>query len=58
VPGSCCLTHREYLQAGIQELTGAFYAGLREQKQQQHQQARQQLGQQADVIPVSWFGAA
>jgi len=58
VPGLCSLTHRESLQAGIQELTGAFYAGLRQQKWQQHQQARQQLGQQAEIIPMSWFGAA
>jgi hypothetical protein len=57
VPGLCFLTHREHVQAGIHQLTGAFYEGIRQQKwQQQHQQQLQQLGCQAEVIPVTWFG--
>lgn len=55
--GVCLLTHREKLQAGIQELTGAFYKRIREEQWQRHQQQLQQLGwQQADLVPVSWFG--
>lgn len=53
MPGVCCLTQREHLQAGIQELNGVFYAGIRQQQREQHQQ---QLQQQAGAIPLSWFG--
>jgi hypothetical protein len=56
VPALSFLTHREHVQAGIQQLTGAFYKGIRQQQWQQHQQRLQQLGSQAEVIPVTWFG--
>lgn len=55
-PRLCGLTHREVLQAGIQELTGAFYHKLRQQQWQQHQVQQQQFGRHAAAVPLSWFG--
>lgn len=55
VPRLCGLTHREQLQAGIQQKNAAFYGAIRQQQWQQHQQQVQELWEQAQVIPVSWF---
>lgn len=54
-PRLCSLTHREQLQAGIQQKNAVFYGAIRQQQWQQHKQQVQELWEQAEVIPVSWF---